>query len=62
MTAPRSSFGASASGNSLVVAGGFNGITNLNSVECYDVQASRWRKVASMTSRRYGMDLATFFI
>ena len=58
MKSPRSSFGASVMGNCLYVAGGFDGIRNMNTAECYDVRAGKWRKISSMSATRYGMSLA----
>ena len=62
MKSPRSSAGASAMGNCLYVVGGFNGVRNLNSAECFDTRAGKWMEVSSLQNTRYGMALTTLEI
>ena len=62
MPSSRSSAGASVMGNSLYIAGGFNGVRNLNSVESYDTRAGKWLTVPPLQNTRYGMALATLEI
>ena len=62
MKSPRSSTGASVLGNCLYVAGGFNGVRNLNSAECFDTRAGKWMNVPSLQNTRYGMALTTLGI
>ena len=49
-------------GNCLYVAGGFNGVRNLNSVESYDTRAGKWMEVSPLQNTRYGMALVTLEI
>ena len=52
MIEKRSSFGAAVVSNRLVVAGGSDGRSTLNSVELYDVEQYVWRKIFSMKDCR----------
>ena len=52
MKEKRSSFGVAIFGNSLVVAGGRNSDSTLNSVESYEVQRNIWRKISPMQQGR----------
>lgn len=58
----RSSGGASVMGNCLYVAGGFNGVRNLNSAASYDTRAGKWFTVPPLQNTRYGMALVTLEI
>lgn len=62
MESPRSSAGLSALENCLYVVGGFNGLRNLNSTECFDTRAGKWMNGSSLQHIRYGMALATLKI
>jgi len=54
MLEKRRLFGATVFGESLVVAGGWNGSSRLNSVEVYDVKRYEWRRISSMKCHRNG--------
>lgn len=44
--------------NVLLFAGGYDGTTFLDSVECYDPEADAWSEVTHMTSGRSGVGVA----
>ena len=52
MIEKRCLFGASEYNGNIVVAGGWNGKKKLNTVEHYDVQFNRWRKINAMRYHR----------
>ena len=64
MLTPRSNFGISVIDDRLFVAGGFNGFTTIQAVECYDSEADQWSDVQEMEISRsalsccvvYGLD------
>lgn len=44
-------------GNYLYAVGGYDGVSQLNSVERYDVERDTWEYVASMNSRRSALSV-----
>ena len=55
-----SALGASALGGKLYVCGGYDGVSSLNSVECYDPTLNNWTMVASMRRHRSAAGVAVF--
>ena len=56
----RSALGAAALGGKLYVCGGYDGVSSLNSVECYDPVVNSWTMVASMRRHRSAAGVAVF--
>ena len=44
----------------LYVCGGYDGVTSLRSVECYDASCNQWTLVAAMTRQRSAAGVALF--
>ena len=57
MNEQRRSFGAATWNGNLVVLGGINGSSCLNSTELYDPRLKIWRAIASMNERKSGHEL-----
>ena len=55
-----SALGAAALDDKLYVCGGYDGVTSLRSVECYDAAANQWTEVAQMTRQRSAAGVTQF--
>merc|ERR1719273_1780707 len=58
MHTKRKSHGVATLGGQLYVAGGYDGASQLSSVERYDPDENTWTKLAPMMSKRCGLGLA----
>ena len=54
MIETRCSHGAAAYDGNIVVAGGHNGLSELKTVELYNVEANKWKTISSMKQHRMG--------
>lgn len=55
-----SALGAAALDGKLYVCGGYDGVTSLRSVECYDASTNQWKPVADMTRQRSAAGVTLF--
>lgn len=58
MISPRAWSGIGILRNKIFVVGGFDGVSRLNKVEVYDVDADEWKEVANMNFARAGCGAA----